>query len=279
MPELNPTDDSTIKPARARGRLRKLLIAACVGCVAALAGDVALASIPAPNGVISACYAKTGGALRVIDPSKGQSCSTSEKRLSWNAHGLNWLGPWSAATTYAIGDAVTLNGSSWFAITSSHNSPPPSPAWGQLAAAGSAGPQGSQGPQGPQGPPGIPSVSLAKGTNGTEINGSFPTLVSLSLPAGKYLLTAKDVPYDTANQMDTVVCYLEGPGGFTDVLDVAEATVIYNPDASFGIATLTTTATLTLGSPGIVYLQCGDNFNSPTSTASSGAVLTAMPVV
>ena len=98
MRELNPADDHTIKPAPLRGRRRKLLLAGGIACVAALSGGVALAAIPAPNGVITACYAKTGGALRVIDPSAGQSCAGTEKKLVWNAHGINWRGAWSAGS-------------------------------------------------------------------------------------------------------------------------------------------------------------------------------------
>jgi hypothetical protein len=138
--------------------------------------------------------------------------------------------------------------------------------------------RGPQGPAGPQGPPGVPSVSIAKGTNGTEINGTFPTVDSLSLPAGNYLVTAKDVPYDRANQVDTVLCYLEGPGGFTDLRDQAQGTLMYDPNAGYGIASLMTTAVISLSAPGTVYLQCGDEYDSPTTTASSGAVITAMLV-
>ncbi len=129
---------------------------------------------------------------------------------------------------------------------------------------------------GPQGPPGVPSVSIAKGINGTEINVTFPTVVSLSLPAGNYLVTAKDVPYDNANQVDTVVCYLEGPGGFGDLRDQAQATLTYDPNAGYGIDTLVTTATISLSTAGKVFLQCGDDYDSPTTTASSGAVITAV---
>jgi len=138
--------------------------------------------------------------------------------------------------------------------------------------------RGPQGPAGPPGPPGVPSVSIAKGTNGTEINGTFPTVVSLSLAAGTYLVTAKDVPVDRANQVDTVVCYLEGPGGFADLRDQAQGTLTYDPNAGYGIDTLVTTAVITLASPATVFLQCGDDYDHPTTTTSTGAVMTAVLV-
>jgi len=45
------------------------------------------ASIPGSDGVIRACYRTQSGQLRVIDPSKGESCQASEQALSWNVTG------------------------------------------------------------------------------------------------------------------------------------------------------------------------------------------------
>jgi hypothetical protein len=260
-----------------------------------LGGVLALAAIPAASGAISACYAKSNGALRVIDPSLGQTCAGTELPLTWNAHGVNWRGPWSSAAHYAVGDAVSDKGSSWFAVAANTNSRPPSSSWGLLAsvgakgatgatgpkgATGARGPAGAQGPAGPQGPAGVANGYMARGTNGTEIDFGFPTLVSLSLPAGTYLVTAKEVPYfyNTSYAVDTVLCYLEGPGGFNDSRDTTEATLTYDVNAGFGIATLVATAGITLTSPATIYLQCGDDFGSPTHTFSSGAVMSALPL-
>jgi hypothetical protein len=51
------------------------------------AGGVAAAAIPASNGVITGCYSKTTGALRVIDAEAGATCAKSEKRVTWNQQG------------------------------------------------------------------------------------------------------------------------------------------------------------------------------------------------
>src|SRR5262245_45779115 len=67
-----------------RGRLG-VPIAIAVGLAA---GGIAYASIPDSTGAIRACYKTIGGALRVIDPSAGGSCSPSEMALSWNQSGL-----------------------------------------------------------------------------------------------------------------------------------------------------------------------------------------------
>jgi hypothetical protein len=57
-----------------------VIVAACV-----IGASVAWAAIP-NGGVISACYAKSGGALKVIDPAT-DSCSSKETALTWNAQG------------------------------------------------------------------------------------------------------------------------------------------------------------------------------------------------
>lgn len=54
--------------------------------------------------------------------------------------GINWLGTWSSATTYAIRDAVAYNGSSYYAIAISTNEAPPNATyWNLLAEKGTDG--------------------------------------------------------------------------------------------------------------------------------------------
>jgi hypothetical protein len=50
-------------------------------------GSVARAEIPSSTGVINACYDRTNGNLRVIDPSLGRSCRTNELPLTWSQGG------------------------------------------------------------------------------------------------------------------------------------------------------------------------------------------------
>ena len=111
--------------------------------VAGTAG-IAFAAIPGGDGKVSACYAKQGGALRVIDKAKGQTCKASERRLVWNQRGLRGL-------TGAAGAA------------------------GAKGAAGAAGSTGPAGPAGPAGPVALKYVlsgalSVAPGAqNGAEV--------------------------------------------------------------------------------------------------------------
>jgi hypothetical protein len=67
--------------------MRKTLLAAVAGAAAAAAaaGGIAWATIPSPNGVITACYQKNNGQLRVVDA--GESCNPSELALQWNQTG------------------------------------------------------------------------------------------------------------------------------------------------------------------------------------------------
>lgn len=67
-----------------------------VGTAMALAlgaGAVAMAAIPDGSGTIHACYAATAhgrdqqGAVRVIDPARGQACASNEAALNWNTTG------------------------------------------------------------------------------------------------------------------------------------------------------------------------------------------------
>jgi hypothetical protein len=73
--------------------MSKSKLALVAGAVAAVAaGSAAFASIPDGGGVIHACYGKPGspkpGAIRVIDPSKSEACSSLENPLDWNQQGL-----------------------------------------------------------------------------------------------------------------------------------------------------------------------------------------------
>jgi hypothetical protein len=103
---------------------RRRLLAAAAGLITLVFAGAALAMIPDGGGVISGCYAKNGGSLRVIDSSAAQ-CKSGEAALNWNQTGPQ--GP--------KGDS------------------------GPAGPQGPQGPQGGSGPTGPQGPPG-PSTSF-----------------------------------------------------------------------------------------------------------------------
>src|SRR5687768_15700904 len=102
-----------------------LIIAGAIGI--ALGGGATYALIP-QNGVISACYARNTGALRVIDATA--TCRPGEIALTWNQDGV----PGAIGPAGPEGDAG-----------------PAGPA-GPEVPAGAEGPAGAAGPEGPSGP-------------------------------------------------------------------------------------------------------------------------------
>src|SRR6266545_892609 len=63
---------------------KRILLAATA--VVAVAAGVGYAAIPSSDGVVTACYAKSGD-LRVIDAEAGAQCKAGETALSWNQTG------------------------------------------------------------------------------------------------------------------------------------------------------------------------------------------------
>ena len=134
-----------------------------------VAGGVAFAAVPGPDGVIHSCMLKNIGTIRIIDPSLGQKCSGSlETPLDWNQKGgLTWRGTWKNTTSYMLNDAVQYQGSAYVATAPSVNIPPPEAGhWSLLAAQGATGPAGPSGPQGPAGPAGAQGPAGPKGNDG-----------------------------------------------------------------------------------------------------------------
>ena len=98
---------------------KKHMLAGVLGAAALLVAvaGVATGAIPGGGGVISGCYEKRTGILRVIDAEAGKRCVSIENSISWNQEG------------------------------------PPGPA-GAQGVQGPPGPAGAQGPAGPAGPAG-----------------------------------------------------------------------------------------------------------------------------
>lgn len=130
--------------------------------VLAIGGGVAYATVPGAGGVIHGCYAKLGGAMRVVD---NGTCRATENPLSWNQMGQQ--GPQGLQGPQgpqgAKGDAGPQG--------------PQGPAGdqgpkgdtGSAGPTGPQGPQGSQGPQGDQGPAGPPGPAGVGGVSGYAV--------------------------------------------------------------------------------------------------------------
>ena len=142
-------------------RLKKRLL--IVGALLTLGGaawGIAYAAIPSA-GVISGCYLRSGGTLRVIDPAT-TTCRVGEALLTWNVQGPK-------------GDTG------------------PAGPQGPAGPEGPAGPQGAQGSQGATGETGAPGISVATfASGGKEIREAdgMTQIVAKNLPAGSWAMIA-----------------------------------------------------------------------------------------
>src|SRR3954471_14873110 len=126
-----------------RGRtLRNISLVVAVAAI--VPGTLAArAAIPSsPGGVFTGCVSTATankGALRVIDAQAGGACKSAEKKIAWNQRGINWRGNWANTTSYASGDAVAYQGSSYIATAGSTNfTPTDTTKWAVLAQSGQA---------------------------------------------------------------------------------------------------------------------------------------------
>jgi hypothetical protein len=120
---------SSIRRSRSRGRSLGTILGICL---ALLCSTVVVAAIPDAQGVISTCYHRKSGVLRIIDNEAGKKCKTNENPLQWNQLGPQGL---------------------------------PGPQGPQ----GEAGLQGEMGLQGPQGEPGPQGAAGPAGISGYEV--------------------------------------------------------------------------------------------------------------
>jgi hypothetical protein len=178
-----------------------------VAIAAALAtGGIAYAASPSPSNVITGCYGKSTGTLRVLNVRAGRNCSSSEKMVQWNQTGPRGLaGP--AGAPGAKGEAG-----------------PPGPP-GQPGTPGPPGQQGipgGNGPVGPAGPRGLAGISAARfvSINGPSVPDNFPTEVAATfLPAGNYVIIASVQSTGTTDSAGShfsgnLTCTLTNNGGF-----------------------------------------------------------------
>jgi hypothetical protein len=144
---------------------RRVLIVATVVISAAT-----YASIPGPSGVITGCYNKSGGTLRVIDSSV-TNCGSNETKITWNQVGPQ--GP------------IGLQGPA--------GPQGPQGVQGPAGATGPQGPQGPAGPHGPAGPAGVPGTSAATFAFNNGVIGittDYTLVASKALPVGSWAIQA-----------------------------------------------------------------------------------------
>ena len=168
---------------------RPKLAAAGVAAAALAVAGIAFGAIPGAAGVISACYDKQSGQLRIYDAegSTPKECGRTEAAISWNQQGPK-------------GDKGDTG--------------PQGPV-GPAGPAGPTGPAGATGPTGPAGPAGPAGTSRAFATTTEEVVLAGVTRVrAMQPPAGKYLVFATvDITNNDTDSDSAAECWLSYPGG------------------------------------------------------------------
>jgi Collagen triple helix repeat (20 copies) len=202
---------------------RPLTIGLVVGGTAA---GVVYATIPSGN-VVYGCYAKSGGALRVIDSSV-TGCKAGETALAWNVQGpVGPVGP--------KGDKGD-----------------PGPV-GPQGPAGPIGATGATGPAGPAGASGTSDAFLVVGNTGAAkgilSDNALHAFETLSLPAGNYLLFATGLVGD--NDHDAVTSCGMTSGSSLSIFTGIATKAGFQNDKEFSLVNA-----VQLPSGGSVQLQC-----------------------
>jgi hypothetical protein len=232
-----------IRKAANYGRYKQAAILAGL-TIAAIA--ITQASIPAPNGVISGCYVKSGGSLRVID-SNGK-CSANETSLNFNQTGPQGpIGPMGPIGPQGPAGPIGPQG-----IQGPAGPIGPAGPQGVQGVAGSVGPAG---PAGPQGTPGISRATFASESALYTFPGpAFAKVLSKNLPQGNWVIVATAVlSGQSATDKPTTSGTCELRNGAGEVLGGALSGIpphIWMSGYYSGIASLTVNGGAAIGSGG-----------------------------
>jgi hypothetical protein len=102
----------------------------------------------------------------------------------------SWQGTWQPAMAYSANDAVSYQGSSYYApVTIGADVAPPAAPWEIIAEQGEQGPVGAAGAPGPVGPQGDPGVPGPQGLQGPPGPAGAPVTGTCTLTATGYTTT------------------------------------------------------------------------------------------
>lgn len=159
--------------------------------------------------------------------------------IKGDSGGLVWRGTWNSLTSYAVGDGVTYNGTSYICVaTSTNNAPPNVTYWNVLAEAGSDGEVSGPAITTRYGlatwgdtagilldDNGLGTAGQVWTSNGPGTPGSFKTISSDSLFRARLTLES-GVLFSTADQTAKTTLYVKGTkipilsGGTTSFLNI-----------------------------------------------------------
>lgn len=186
--------------AAMRSRSGVATVAALVG--AALTGGVALATIPAGDGVIAACLG-TGGSLRVIDAEAGETCRRNETLLTWNEQGVPGpVGP--EGPQGPVGPEGPTGETGPQGEQGLPGDPGPQGLQGEVGPAGLQGPKGDTGAQGLQGEQGLPGEQGPPGPQGLKGDQGLPGEAGPIGPQGPDGLPGPGQLFGTADFVDAL---------------------------------------------------------------------------
>src|SRR5262245_2637116 len=183
-----------VRAMHASPRRRAMFILTAVAALA-LVTTAVFATIPS-NNVISACYTKSGGTLRVIDGTV-TNCKPAETALAWNVQGGK--GDTGQQGTAGPAGPAGQNG-----------------AQGPAGPAGPTGPAGERGPAGPAGPAGISGARFVP-LEFVDLpdSGDFVLVATSVMPAGSYVVTATAGFIEgPVNDQNVVICELRHNNNF-----------------------------------------------------------------
>lgn len=210
----------------------KAIIAAAVAGGLILAGGVAYATIPAADGTIYGCYHDKGGTLRVIDDTVSQ-CRSTESAISWNQTGPQ--GPEGLKGEDGKDGVDGVNGVD-----------------------GVDGEDGAPGAKGDAGPAGTSRAFTATGQLSDVSRGVRGVVLSKSVPAGSYVLSASVFAAGFGNDPDEVpllACALRNGStqlAFTKEVPGNTSSVLFAGESSLSL-----TATFEPAVMSTVVLECG----------------------
>jgi hypothetical protein len=230
-------------------RIGRHAAAAVAVCALAAIATVISAAVPTSTGLITGCYARSTGSLRIVDRESGEACRASEQALEWNMRGPQGL---------------------------------PGPT-GQM---GEPGPKGDQGLQGEPGAPGGLGHAYQTEPSGfIDITGTYPaftTLVEMQLPAGSFQVTAsaefrlQDGIVEPGNELTPIIlarayCFLSPRVGPTYTLQNDTNGGVGQSAMMAGVKQLHMNEFMTLTVPTTVALRCSGNSSSQPTTIVNGS--------
>jgi hypothetical protein len=265
---------------------RKKLMVVLAGAVGALVlGSFAWASIPGPGGVISACYGKSGGSLRVIDTAN-TNCGGNETAISWNQTGpqgapgpqgpAGQQGPAGPAGPAGAtgpagpqgpkGDTGDIGAQGPKGDTGATGPAGPAGPKGDTGAPGPAGPAGPAGPQGPKGDKGDTGAAGPSdayyyrqiGPTDIDVPGAYALVNYVTLPAGKYVVSARANVRTQHAGTAYVVCFViaNQGGNWLAGTNLDDGQIALNKNVGIDRGQIFLTETLTLSGTAAFQLRC-----------------------